>query len=295
MSELTKPPSLATRAFAYVRLMHAGPVAAVMAASLLFALVAADGLPPLGLLLRVLAVVFCSQYAIGALNEYRDRDLDAAAGRAKPIVQGLIPARRALGLSLFAYALMAVIAATFGPLLFALALAAGTSGMLYNLGLKQTPLSWLPYFISFPILPIWVRTAVLGRFEAGVLWLIPILGCMVVGLNLGNSLPDVEIDTAQGSRSLSVVLGVRRGLLVCWGSFALAQAIGFIVLLTPAYAATRPLLLLAEGGSVIALAGAVIAYRLRPTRGGRVLMFYLLGVSAVSLVLGWLVAINRSG
>ena len=283
---------MTTRAFAYVRLMHAGPVAAVMCATLLFVLVAAGGLPPLDVLVRVLLVVFFSQYAIGALNEYRDRHLDAAAARPKPIVEGLVPARLALALSLISYGLMAAFAATFGPLLFALAVAAGTSGMLYNLGLKQTPFSWLPYFVSFPLLPIWVRSATVGRFDPPVLWLIPILGAMVIGLHLGNSLPDVELDTAQGSHSLSVVLGLQRGLLVCWGSFAVAQAIGLIVLLTPAYANERPLLLLAEGVSIVALIAAILTCRLHPSRRGRIYMFYVLGASAISLVLGWLVAVN---
>ncbi len=292
MSATSNQPRLSTRAFAYVRLMHAGPVAAVMAATLLFALVAAGGVPTLGLLLRVLLVVFFSQYAIGALNEYRDRYLDAAANRAKPIVEGLVPARLALALSLISYVLMAAFAATFGPLLFALAVVAGTSGMLYNLGLKQTPFSWLPYFVSFPLLPIWVRSAVLGHFDPVVLWLIPILGAMVIGLHLGNSLPDLELDTRQGSRSLSVVLGLQRGLLVCWGSFAVAQAIGLVVLLTPAYTSERPLLLLAEGVSILALAAAIVTYRLLPSRQGRIYMFYVLGASAISLVLGWLVAVS---
>lgn len=292
MSVTPNSPSFVIRAFAYVRLMHAGPVTAVMTATLLFALVAAGGLPPLGLLLRTLLVVFFSQYAIGALNEYRDRELDAAANRPKPIVQGLVPARVAFILALVSYGLMAVLAATFGLLMFALVVAAGTSGMLYNLGLKQTPFSWLPYFVSFPLLPIWVRAAIVGRFDAGSLWLIPILGAMVIGLHLGNSLPDVELDTAQGSHSLSVTLGLQRGLLVAWGSFAVAQAIGLIVLLTPAYEKQRPLLLLAEGVSALALIGAILTYRLRPSREGRISMFYVLGVSAVSLVLGWLLVVG---
>ncbi len=292
MPIINNRPTHFARVFAYMRLMHAGPVAAVMTATLLFAIVTAKGVPPLDLLLRVLLVVFFSQYAIGALNEYRDRYLDAAANRAKPIVEGLVPARLALALSLISYGLMVAFAATFGPMLFVLAVVAGTSGMLYNLGLKQTPFSWLPYFVSFPLLPIWVRSAVLGRFDPAVLWLIPILGTMVIGLHLGNSLPDLELDTAQGSHSLSVVLGLQRGLLVCWGSFAVAQAIGLVVLLTPAYTSERPLLLLAEGVSVLSLASAIVTYRLRPSRQGRINMFYVLGGSAISLVLGWLVAVN---
>src|SRR5258707_3305138 len=41
------------------------------------------------LLARVLAGVACAQVAIGTLNDYRDRALDAASKPAKPLVRGL--------------------------------------------------------------------------------------------------------------------------------------------------------------------------------------------------------------
>lgn len=285
-----KQPTFATYFAAYIRLMHPWPVLMVMLATTMLALLAMREFNLLRLL-TVLLTVFTSQYAIGALNEYCDRDLDRAAQRPKPIVEGLVSPTVALWLAIASFGLMVLLAASSGPLLFALCLAAGGSGLLYDLGLKRTWFSWLPYFISFPLLPIWVGSAMRGGFEARLLWIVPVLGSLVIGLHLGNSLPDVELDRQQGSRSLSVVLGLRRGIRVCWLSYATAQFASLVLLLTPPFVAQRGALTLALLASVAALLGAIAVYSRDPSPRGRVWMFRLLGFSAMPLVGGWLVAL----
>ncbi len=293
--KMTQPqakPPFAVYLFAYVRLMHPWPVLMVMLAATMLALLAAGGRLDALRLLHVLLTVFLSQYAIGALNEYCDRDLDAQAARPKPIAEGLVRPSVALALAWGSFALMALLAAPFGPLLWLLCLLAGASGMLYDLGLKRTWFSWLPYFVSFPLLPIWVASAMRGEFAPRLLWLLPVLGSLVVGLHLSNSLPDVELDKAQGSRSLAVALGLRGGILACWLSYALAQMVSLVLLLTPLFATQRRALALAVVASVLALLASVAVYQRDPSPRGRQLLFRLLGFSAMPLVGGWLVALT---
>ena len=73
------------------------------------------------------------------------------------------------------------------------------AGWAYNLGLKSTPFSWLPYALAFGGLTVFV---VMTEPDAGPppLWM-PLAGAMLgVGAHLANTLPDLADDGQQVRR-----------------------------------------------------------------------------------------------
>jgi len=89
----------------------------------------------------------------------------------------------------------------------ALAAAIGLgSALAYNWPLKFTPLSPLPYIVSFGALPAFV---ILGRPDAGPppLWLIAGGATLGAGAHFANVLPDLDDDLREGVRGLPQRLG----------------------------------------------------------------------------------------
>ena len=100
---------------------------------------------------------------------------------------------------------------------------ASGSALAYNLWLSRTPLSAVPYLVSFGLLPIWVASGVGVAIER-VLPAIPLVAPFATAAHLANTLRDYEADAAGASRSLAQVLGRRASRLLAAG---LALAVGF--------------------------------------------------------------------
>jgi 4-hydroxybenzoate polyprenyltransferase len=158
-----------------LRLVHPFPTLMNVVATLVFAALAL-GAPPSWLVAAALALAIGgSQAAIGIANDLTDRALDCTTKPAKPLAVGRVTPREAWALLALALALATLAAAHFGlPSLGLVALGTGL-GVAYDLRLKRTPFSWLPYLLAIPLEPIWVWVA-LGRFTPRLLWLYPIGG-----------------------------------------------------------------------------------------------------------------------
>ena len=130
---------------------HPGPTVAV---TLLSGLLAASLGYPIARILVIALAILLGQLSIGFSNDWIDAGRDAASGRSdKPVAQGLVPltlVRRA-ALSTLVVALAVSIA--LGPTAAVAHAILIASGWAYNLGLKRTPLSVLPFIVSFWILP----------------------------------------------------------------------------------------------------------------------------------------------
>ena len=199
----------------YLRLIHPVPVLFVMVGTALFGLLAADGSPEPPRFILMLVAMFGGQVAIGAHNEWRDRQHDAIHQPEKPIPSGLVEpgtVRPIIGAGLL---VGAVAGALLGVWPLVLLLIGTASGFVYNLWLKRTPLSGLPYLVGLPLLPIWT-TLVMDRFEADLLWLYPLGGAYVLAIHLAQSLPDIEGDRRSGTIGLAVALGARRASAAIW-------------------------------------------------------------------------------
>ena len=109
---------------------------------------------PIGRGALVTGPVFTGQLSIGWSNDYLDVERDRAVRRAdKPLASGALKPRVAGMAAAVALILAVALSATLGWPAGAVALATVVSAWAYNLGLKGTVLSWLPYAISFGLLP----------------------------------------------------------------------------------------------------------------------------------------------
>ena len=185
---------------------HPGPAFAV---TLLAGLLGgAVGLGPGGVTLVVLAV-FTGQLSIGWSNDLVDVARDREVGRAdKPLADGRVSehtVRIACGVAVLATVPLSL---ACGWLAGAVHFVTVASGWAYNLGLKSTPWSWLPYALAFGALPAFVSLAE-DPGSAPPLWL-PLAGALLgVGAHFVNVLPDLADDAATGVRGLPHRLGAR--------------------------------------------------------------------------------------
>jgi 4-hydroxybenzoate polyprenyltransferase len=123
-------------------------------------------------------------------------------------------------------------------------------GWAYNLGLKATVWSWLPYAVAFGLLPVFIW---LAGDDSGAppLWLPLAAACLGVGAHLLNVLPDIADDAATGVRGLPHRLGAHRlpaAAVTVLGAGSALVLLGADVSLTAA----------AVGLGVVALLGAVV-------------------------------------
>jgi len=209
------------------RLVHPAPATAVVALSAaLGAILAAQSGQPIGvrLLLTTLAVAG-SQILTGALNDWTDRDRDVLAQPSKPIPSGDVPPRAALGVAALGALLQVAASIPLGALPLLLGLLASASAVAYNLVLSRTPLSVLPYLVSFGLLPLWVAAGV--GVEVERVAVAPLLvGPFAAAAHLANTVRDFDVDERIGSRNLAQVLGRRVAFNLAW---ALAMTVGATV------------------------------------------------------------------
>lgn len=195
-----------------LRAAHVGP--SVLVTAVVVGLGSAADLPPHRLAVLGLAVL-AGQLAIGWVNDVADADRDHRAGRRdKPLARpgsrlGIGTVRTAAGV-----ALVSTVVASF-----VLGLVPGTlhllgvgAGLAYDLWLKGTIASALPYALAFGLLPV-IAVAARGDGAVAAWWGVVAGACFGVGVHLANVVPDLEADAATGVRGLPQRLG-RTGALV---------------------------------------------------------------------------------
>jgi 4-hydroxybenzoate polyprenyltransferase len=215
-----------SRILALVRATH--PLPAVAVTVLVGAVTAARGASA-GTLVWVVASSAAGQASVGWSNDYLDRDRDKRAGRAeKPLVAGDVRPGTVLTGALVALPLSALLSGPVGLAESGVMLAAVLSAWGYNLGLKATPLSWMPYAVSFGLAPVYMWMATSGT-DLPPAWIVAAAALLGVGAHLLNVLPDLGADRAGAVRGLPHRLGVRGSLLLACGLLAgvLASLLGF--------------------------------------------------------------------
>ncbi|MBL0747598.1 UbiA family prenyltransferase [Nocardioides baculatus] len=183
---------------------HAGPALAVTALAGLLA--AAQGLdaPRAGL---VVAAVLAGQLSVGWSNDLVDVGRDRRSGRDdKPLATGDASVGTVRAACAAALVACVALSLALGLLPGLVHLGCVASAWAYNLGLKATVWSWLPYSMSFGGL-----TAVVSYADAAAPpWWWPVGAALLgVGAHLLNVLPDLDDDAATGVRGLPHRLGPR--------------------------------------------------------------------------------------
>jgi 4-hydroxybenzoate polyprenyltransferase len=193
-------------ALSLARATHPGPTVVVTAVTVLRGV--GVGLEPPRLALLGLAMLV-GQASVGLGNDWLDAARDAAAGREdKPVAQGLVSAAAAQTAALVTA--VAAVALTV-PLGVPATLAHGAfiaSAWSYNLGLKSTPASVVPYIISFGLLPM-IVTLALPKPMPAALWAMGMGALLGIAAHFTNVIPDLEDDRRTGVRGLPHALGRR--------------------------------------------------------------------------------------
>ncbi|WP_405526253.1 UbiA family prenyltransferase [Streptomyces avidinii] len=212
----TAAPGVLAVAGALAAACHPLPAAAVT----LFAaaLTAAAGQGPAAAAVTVGAVA-AGQLSVGWCNDRADLPRDLAAGRRdKPLVAGTASAAAVTWAAALALLICVPLSLACGLLAGAVHLVAVAAAWAYNLRLKRTAASWLPYALAFGLLPAFVTLGLPGT-PWPPLWLTAAAALLGAGAHFANVLPDIEDDLATGVVGLPQRLGARAsaalaGLLV---------------------------------------------------------------------------------
>ncbi|WP_407319031.1 UbiA family prenyltransferase [Isoptericola halotolerans] len=247
---------LGTRTRAMVAATHPAPALTV---TLFAAALALEVATSLGRAVLITAAVGTGQLAIGWSNDWLDAARDRQVGRVdKPTVSGLVDPGTLRTAAFGALVLSTVLGFSTGLTAGLANLGVVAGGWTYNLWLKRTVWSWLPYAVAFGLLPAFVVAASGGgRGVAG--WAVLAGALLGVGAHVANVLPDLDDDAATAVRGLPHRLGRRVSAVL---APAVLAAGSLVTLLGPPGqpTATRAVL------TVVALALAVGAGILGVTR-----------------------------
>ena len=204
---------------------HFGPTVLVVTISFFIALSQFESLEAI----RISIAVFAGQLVVGWSNDVIDYPLDRAAERVKkPLVSGTIAEallRKLIPLALLAAALLSFFSplGLKGTLLHLLGILSAT---LYNLKLKSTIFSPVPYIVSFTALPWAIFIAADERAPA---WLYLALALFTTAFYFLNVLKDLEHDLDQGVHGLPQRLG-RQGSVVIAATLSLLAILSILFL-----------------------------------------------------------------
>ena len=264
---------------ALARCSHFAPTVAVTAFATLLALSAGRGL--LGSA-AVTVAVLAGQLSVGWSNDWLDRDRDRRAGRQdKPLVRGDISDAVLARCAVAALAAAVALSLLSGPVAAVAHAAALALAWGYNLGLKSSVLSPLPYAFAFALLPAFVTLGLAPPVWPPT-WAVAGAGLLGAGAHFTNTLPDLGDDAATGVRGLPHRLGARASLLIAAVLLAGgAVAVGVGPPGPPSAAQLAALALSLVG--VVAVAGAGLVGRPR-------LAFPLTLLTAAAVVVAFLTA-----
>jgi 4-hydroxybenzoate polyprenyltransferase len=254
------------KALALFRATHPLPSFSVASFAVLFGI--GVGLPLEKLWLVGLAVL-TQQFSVGLSNDWLDAGRDKAVERIdKPLAQGIVSVDLVRTASLVAAVTALALAFALGTAVFLLMFPMLAIGWVYNLGLKATGFSVVPYIIGFGILPAFVTLS--GQEPAlPQIWVMLVAGVFGVAAHFANTLPDLLADKKTGVRALPHILGQATSALV----IAVSASSASLILVTQS---SKLVAAISIGGLgltvVLSLVASVLALRPNPPK----LVFHLL-------------------
>jgi 4-hydroxybenzoate polyprenyltransferase len=165
--------------------------------------------------IAVLCASAAGQATVGWTNDLHDAGVDAQASRThKPTVRGDIrPEDLRIPIIVSGSLTIPLSFIAAGWLGGAAHIVAVASALTYNFFLARTVWSWLPYAVSFGLMPLFVAQAVSTSLWPAAL-VIALSICVGVAAHLLNAIPDIDVDRASGWGGLAVSLGKRRSVVV---------------------------------------------------------------------------------
>lgn len=230
----------------------------------------------------VAAAVLTGQLSIGWLNDVLDAERDVAVGRSdKPIAAGAVSVRTVSVATVVAAVVCVPASLASGVAAGLVHLVAVAAGWAYDLGLKSSRWSVVPYAVCFGLLPVFV---VLGLPAEGSgapplpPWWLPGTGALLgAGAHFANVLPDLDDDAVTGVRGLPHRLGAARSRAAA--ALLLLAATVVLTLGAPVPA------VLAWGVPVLAAAVLAIGFHAGRRPGSRAPFRAVLVVAALAVTL----------
>jgi len=228
------------------------------------------------------------QAGIGAANDLVDAPRDAGHKPGKPIPAGLVSRHTARHVVVVAFAVGFVLAGVSGgTAALTIALIGVAIGLAYDLRLKGTAWSWVPFAAGVPLLPVFGWAGASGRLPVAFLILVPAAFAAGAALAIANAFVDIERDRAAASGSIALALGPSTARLINVGlvlAVGLAAVASVVSLGGPASgsAAVAVAALLPVGAAVAAWGGGA-------TRRERAWELEAVGVAV--LAVAWLLAV----
>ena len=232
--------------------------------------------------IRLGAAMVAFQSGIGALNDVRDAPADRAAKPRKPIPAGLISPASAIATAVAAFAIGVVLSAPSGLPTVIVGLIGAAIGVAYDLRLKGTSWSWLPFALGIPLLPVYAWLGATGSIPGWFAVLVPAAVAAGAALAIGNALADIDRDAASGTDSIAVRLGPTRA----WFAHACLHALVAIVGVASLLAVERGAALVPAVAGVACI-GAGVALSGRPDAHARERGWEIEAIGTAALALGW--------
>jgi 4-hydroxybenzoate polyprenyltransferase len=223
--------------------------------------------------------VLAQQFSVGLSNDWLDAGKDSAVNRTdKPVAQGMVSIPIVKTASLVAAAISLALALTLGSPTFLWMIPMLAIGWVYNLGLKSSGFSVVPYIIGFGILPAFVTLAG-SEPSLPPAWVILVAALFGVAAHFANVLPDLIEDKQTGVKALPHILGQR------FSAFVIAFSAGFasLILVTLSQNLNQTIGVVGFGITLaLAAVASFLALKPKPPK----LVFYLLLIaSLVNVVL----------
>ena len=284
---MTRRTSLA-RLAARSRLLH--PFPSALDAAVVGAVAAVAGASPARIVLLAAAMLLL-QFSIGAANDWADAPADAIANPVKPIPRGLVRRGSAAGVAAILAGVGLTLAGAAGGLALVIACLGLAAGIAYDLRLKGTRWSWLPYAIGIPLLPVFAWVGATGGLPPTFAVLIPLAIVAGAALAIANALADLERDRAAGTETIATTLGAedaRRlgaGLLVSAATAAIVTAI--------ALGGPPGWIAVVAAGGLVAIGGVRLGWGAGARARQRA--WEVQGLGAGVLAAGWVGAVAAAG
>jgi 4-hydroxybenzoate polyprenyltransferase len=275
-----------------IRLVHPFPSLLDGAVVALIALLAGATVPTALLLGASMTLL---QFAIGAVNDLVDAPSDAAGRKpGKPIAEGVVTTGTARGVALACGVTGVVLALAVDPWLAVLAGVVLAIGLSYDLWAKGTTLSWLPFAVGIPLLPVYGWYGAAGSLPGLFVVLVPAAANAGSALAIANATVDVDRDAAAGQRSIAITLGPRRAawLVLVLHAVVAVLAVGTAAVLGSPSGWVVAVLLATLGPVGGAMLGIVTAYR--DGSNLKELAWEIQAVGTGLLAVAWLAALGAS-
>ena len=285
---MVPPPGIVARGVGFCRLVHPFPSTLDAVAAGAIALIAGvDAWVAARLALGMLGL----QFAIGAANDLADAPRDRLSRPHKPLPAGLVEPRQATAVFLIAAVTGLWSAATVGLAPLAAGILGLADGLAYDLRLKGTAFSWVPFAAGVALLPVYAWLGATGRLRGAFWGIVPMALLAGAVLAVANALADIDRDRQAGVASVATILGRPRALAATAAGLVFLQ---LTVVLSSAAAGMAGAALPAElAGVAVSLVGLRLSASPNEQVGRLGWEVQALGIAAMGA--GWLAVLVSAG